>query len=150
MKAECRLRRGDWEGALVILNEGIRTHPGESRLFSLRAECHRAAGHLEAAEEDRAAEEEAEGHKTCVVCMEEERGARLHPCMHACMCRDCAEQLLECCCPCPICGVRIEVTGAWVVSQDSKLWQRPQSPHARADVAPAVGGGRHLHQHLCV
>lgn len=31
--------------------------------------------------------------KICVVCMDEDRGCRLQPCMHAALCVDCASQL---------------------------------------------------------
>lgn len=34
--------------------------------------------------------------KICVVCMDEERGCRLHPCMHAALCVECAGQLKVC------------------------------------------------------
>jgi len=116
IKAECKMAGKDWDAALKLLNEAIRVSPQEGRLFQLRAECHRATGHLLEADEDCQAGEDLDGHKYCVVCMEEERQGRLRPCMHACMCLECADHLLRCKAPCPICGARFESVEAGVFS----------------------------------
>mmetsp|Transcript_40738 Transcript_40738/g.103185 ORF Transcript_40738/g.103185 Transcript_40738/m.103185 type:complete len:386 (-) Transcript_40738:269-1426(-) len=46
--------------------------------------------------------------KICVVCMDEDRGCRLQPCMHAALCVDCASQLKERGFTCPICDSAID------------------------------------------
>lgn len=69
-------------------------------------------GDMASALEDYERADELLGAKVCMVCMEERRSSRLHPCMHAALCMDCAQALRERGKPCPICGKGIETVEA--------------------------------------
>ena len=100
---------GQHEAALTLLNHACQAgdlHHDPS-LLRLRAACHEALGNIIEADADLAAADAEEDHKLCVICMEVEREGRLLPCLHAALCRDCANELYVRKKPCPICGTRI-------------------------------------------
>ena len=44
----------------------------------------------------------------CVICLENHRETRLHPCLHAALCTKCATGLCKQNMGCPLCGAAIE------------------------------------------
>ncbi|GAQ81905.1 stress-induced-phosphoprotein 1 [Klebsormidium nitens] len=82
---------------------GISLSPKDPEGFLARAEANSELGDLEKADADREAASQLEGNSLCNVCLTEPRGTRLHPCLHSCMCANCARTLEEKGFPCPIC-----------------------------------------------
>ncbi|CAG9463513.1 unnamed protein product [Pedinophyceae sp. YPF-701] len=111
-RAAALLAVGDAKACVETTTSALKQNPPENEcgdLYALRAEAHKALGHTAEALDDMEAAARAEDEaKQCVVCMDEPRGCRLLPCMHAVMCADCAEQLLRDKFACPICGSAIQ------------------------------------------
>lgn len=49
-----------------------------------------------------------EENKICVICLENQRETRLHPCLHAVLCTSCASGLCKQRMACPLCGATIQ------------------------------------------
>lgn len=96
------------ELAVADCTKAIGLWPDDARAYKVRAGLYQAAGEMEKALEDFEKAGLIEQNKTCVVCLEAARDTRLHPCLHAGLCRDCANGLLAKHFPCPLCGSKIE------------------------------------------
>ena len=96
------------ELAVADCTKAIGLWPDDARAYKVRAGLYQAAGEMEKALEDFEKAGLIEQNKTCVVCLEAARDTRLHPCLHAGLCRECAEGLLAKHFPCPLCGSKIE------------------------------------------
>lgn len=91
----------DYDAAIALAQE-------DTDLYKLRAECFRVMGDMASALDDYERADDLMGAKCCMICMEERRNCRLHPCMHAALCTSCAAHMKDHAKPCPICGKAID------------------------------------------
>jgi len=96
------------ELAVADCTKAIGLLPDDPRAYKVRAGLYQETGEMEKALEDFEKAGLIEQNKTCVVCLEARRDTRLHPCLHAGLCRDCANGLQAKHFPCPLCGSKIE------------------------------------------
>ncbi|KAK3238440.1 hypothetical protein CYMTET_51548 [Cymbomonas tetramitiformis] len=97
-----------YEDAIADCCISIEYNNEDALAFSVRGKAYSQLGEADKAFEDFERAGNLESRRTCVVCMENPRGARLHPCLHAALCATCAKNFLHEQRACPLCGKHID------------------------------------------
>jgi len=98
----------EYDRAVEDASEAIRLAPDDSAAYNIRANAYQHLGDVDQSFDDFEKAGEVKQRKVCIICMENTRGTRLHPCLHSSMCGECAKDLHDKSQACPLCGVHIE------------------------------------------
>ena len=107
-RAEAHTRLEHFELAVEDCSKAVALMPEEAKVFRARAEAYQGLGETDKAMDDFEKAGELEEKRTCIICLDEPRNTRLHPCFHAVMCSTCAKECVEKDFPCPLCGQKVE------------------------------------------
>lgn len=99
---------GELNKALEDLTNVIEAYPEHTQAYQLRFSIYQKLGDMDMSLADLEKAGLIEENRYCVVCLENHRETRLHPCLHACLCTKCATCLCKQNMGCPLCGVAIE------------------------------------------
>ena len=100
--------QGELNSALDDMTSLIEKFPEHVEAYQLRSQIYQKLGDMEKSLTDLEKAGMIEENKYCVVCLENPRETRLHPCQHAVMCTKCATGLCKQNMGCPLCGASIE------------------------------------------
>ena len=100
--------QGELNSALDDMTSLIEKFPEHVEAYQLRSQIYQKLGDMEKSLADLEKAGMIEENKYCVVCLENPRETRLHPCQHAVMCTKCATGLCKQNMGCPLCGASIE------------------------------------------
>lgn len=126
-RASLYLEMEEYELAVEDASEAIRISPDDLAAYKARAAAYNALGEMDRCFDDYETVSGLEAKRLCVICMENTRASRLHPCMHAAMCLECASDLANKRLPCPICSGEI-------VSVESGSFETTWSPDELANL----------------
>ena len=130
-RAAVYLELEEHELAVEDASEAIRLNADDVGAYKVRAAAYQALGDTDLCFDDYEAAGTLESKRLCVICMENPRASRLHPCMHAALCMECANDLAKKRLPCPICAEAITTV-------ESGKFDTTWSPE---EAAAATGGG---------
>ncbi len=84
-----------YDNAIEDCTVAIDISPEEATAFQTRAGAYQSKGDLDKAMEDFERAGLLSEQKLCVVCLDNPRSTRIHPCLHAVLCAPCAQDLLS-------------------------------------------------------
>mmetsp|Transcript_842 Transcript_842/g.2739 ORF Transcript_842/g.2739 Transcript_842/m.2739 type:complete len:275 (+) Transcript_842:323-1147(+) len=102
------LHKGEFQAAISDSTKAVQICPDDAGAFQLRAKAYTKTGQTEEAMNDYERAGLIEQKRLCVICLEQTRCTRLHPCLHSCMCSMCAKDLSSQGFPCPLCSQSIQ------------------------------------------
>ena len=100
--------QGELNSALDDLTKVIEAYPEHIEAYQLRSSIYQKLGDMEKSLADLEKAGLIEENRYCVICLENHRETRLHPCQHAVLCTNCAAGLCKQSMGCPLCGAAIE------------------------------------------
>eukprot|EP00898_Chlorokybus_atmophyticus_P006556 jgi/Chlat1/6901/Chrsp52S06631 len=100
-------RQGNYELAIKDCDAAIKLNPLFPDPWNHRGLANKYSGNVEKAIEDWEEAARLEPRLLCCVCMDGQRGTRLHPCLHSALCGPCAKHLVQVNQPCPVCSTAI-------------------------------------------
>lgn len=103
-----RLELGHLQNAVDDCTAAIRLSPEDPHPYTVRGNAYIKLGDSDRGLDDLEKGGELEVLRLCLVCMENPRGARIHPCQHAGLCAQCAKEFKEKNYACPLCSQSIE------------------------------------------
>ena len=98
----------EYDNAINDCSVAIGISPDEATAFETRAGAYQAKGEVDKAMDDFERAGLLSEQKLCVVCLDNVRNTRIHPCLHAVLCAPCAQDLLAMKYSCPLCSQPIE------------------------------------------
>eukprot|EP00899_Mesostigma_viride_P024874 jgi/Mesvir1/5571/Mv25569-RA.2 len=106
-RASAYTANGEHEMAIKDCNAALAINPASAEAFNARGVAHKHLGNVDKAVEDWEEAAQLEPRNICVICMENKRGVRSHPCLHSVMCASCAKEIEQKKMPCPVCSTPI-------------------------------------------
>eukprot|EP00241_Pyramimonas_parkeae_P010513 CAMPEP_0114254724 /NCGR_PEP_ID=MMETSP0058-20121206/17158_1 /TAXON_ID=36894 /ORGANISM="Pyramimonas parkeae, CCMP726" /LENGTH=260 /DNA_ID=CAMNT_0001369015 /DNA_START=160 /DNA_END=942 /DNA_ORIENTATION=+ len=103
-RAAVQFERGMYLQTVDDCTQAIRINPEEGSAYTLRGNAYMKLGDTDRGFDDLEMGGQIEAKRLCLVCMEGQRGARLHPCMHSGLCAPCATNFHTKNIPCPLCN----------------------------------------------
>ena len=108
VRASIYKEQGELNSALEDLTQVIKAYPEHVEAYQLRSTIYQKLGDMEKSLADLEKAGLIEENRYCVICLENYRETRLHPCQHAVLCTKCATGLCKQSMGCPLCGAAIE------------------------------------------
>ncbi|QDZ20550.1 RING zinc finger domain-containing protein [Chloropicon primus] len=108
VRATIYKEQGELNDALSDLTVLVEKYPEHIEAYQLRSSIYQKLGDMEKSLADLEKAGLIEENRYCVVCLENHRETRLHPCLHAVLCTKCATGLCKQNMGCPLCGAAIE------------------------------------------
>ena len=108
VRATIYKEQGELNSALDDLTNVVKAYPEHVEAYQLRSTIYQKLGDMEKSLADLEKAGLIEENRYCVICLENPRETRLHPCLHASLCTKCATGLCKQNMGCPLCGAAIE------------------------------------------